>query len=83
MSIPDLELEANSPDANDGRAEEKATPGTPAFQFREARALHEDLITRRKSAEEVNSASAISKINHLRQKEKESLQDNRTARLWL
>ena len=43
MSIPDLELEANSPDANDARAEEMATPGTPAFEFREARALHEDL----------------------------------------
>ena len=83
MSIPDLELEANAPDANDARAEEKATAGTPAFEFREARALYEDLITRRKSAEEVNSASAISKIEHLRQKEKESLQDNRTARVWL
>ena len=55
--------------------------GTPAFEFREARALHEDLITRRKSVEEVNSASSISKIKTLPQKEKESLQDNRTARL--
>ena len=75
MSIPDLELEANAPEANDARSEEKAMPGTPA--------LYEDLITRRKSTEEVNSASAISKIKHLRQNEKESLQDNRTARLWL
>ena len=79
MSIPDLELEANAPDANDARAEEKATPGTTAFEFREARALHEDLITIRKSAEEVNSASSISKVK----KEKKSLQDNCTAKLWL
>ena len=81
MSIPDLELEANAPDANDARAEEKATPGTTAFEFREARALHEDLITIRKSAEEVNSASSISKVKHLRQKGKKSLQDNCTAKL--
>ena len=75
MSIPDLQLEANAPEANDARSEEKAMPGTPA--------LYEDLITRRKSAEKVNSASAISKIKHLRQKEKKSLQDNCTAKLWL
>ncbi|CAH3196081.1 unnamed protein product [Porites evermanni] len=33
--------------------------------------------------EEVSSASAISKIKHLLQQQKESLQDNRTAKLWL
>ena len=79
MSIPDLEVEANASDVNDARAEEKAMPGTPAFELREACALYEYLMTRRKSAEEVSLASAISKIKLLLQKEKESLQDNRTG----
>ena len=57
--------------------------GTPAFELQEARALYQDLIARKKSAEEVSSASAISKIKHLLQHQKESLQGNHTAKLWL
>ena len=85
VSIPDLEVEANAPDMNDARAEEEAIPGTPAFELQEAHALYADLMARKKSAEEVSSASAISKIKHLLQQQKESLQDmyNRTAKLWL
>ena len=83
MSIPDLEVEANAPDMNDARADEEATPRTPAFELQEAHALYADLMARKKSAEEVSSASAISKIKHLLQQQKESLQDNRTAKLWL
>ena len=78
MSIPDLKVEANVPDMNDTRAEDEAIPGTPGFELHEAYALYADLMARKKSAEEVSSASAISKIKHL-------LQDmyNRTAKLWL
>ena len=83
VSIPDLEVEANAPDMNDARAEEKAIPGTPAFELQEAHALYADLMARKKSAEEVSSTSAISKIKHLLQQQKESLRDKRTAKLWL
>ena len=85
MSIPDLKVEANVPDMNDTRAEDEAIPGTPGFELHEAYALYADLMARKKSAEEVSSASAISKIKHLLQQQKESLQDmyNRTAKLWL
>ena len=83
MSIPDLEVEANAPDMNDAKAEEKAIPGTTAFELQEAHALYADLMARKKSAEEVSSTSAISKIKHLLQQQKESLQDKRTAKLWL
>ena len=83
MSIPDLEVEANAPDMNDAKAEEKAIPGTPAFELQEAHALYADLMARKKSAEEVSSTSAISKIKHLLQQQKESLRDKRTAKLWL
>ena len=83
VSIPDLEVEANAPDMNDARAEEKAIPGTLAFELQEAHALYADLMARKKSAEEVSSASAISKIKHLLQQQKKSLQDNRTSKLWL
>ena len=83
VSIPGLEVEANAPDMNDARAEEKAIPGTPAFELQEAHALYADLMARKKSAEEVSSASAISKIKHLLQQPKESIQDNRSAKLWL
>ena len=40
-------------------------------------------MARKKSAEDFSSASAISKIKHLLQQQKESLQNNRTAKLWL
>ena len=40
--IPDLEVEANAPDVNDATAVEEATPGTPAFELQEARALYKD-----------------------------------------
>ena len=83
MSIPDLKVEANVPDMNDTRAEDEAIPGTPGFELHEAYALYADLMARKKSAEEVSSASAISKIKHLLQQQKKSLQDNRTAKLWL
>ena len=83
VSIPDLEEEANAPDMNDARAEEETIPGTPAFELQEAHALYADLMARKKSAEEVSSTSAISKIKHLLQQQKESLQDKRTAKLWL
>ena len=42
-----------------------------------------NLMVRKKSVEKVSSASAISKIKHLLQQQKESLQENRTAKLWL
>ena len=42
MFIPDLEVEANAPDVNDATAVEEATPGTPAFELQEARALYKD-----------------------------------------
>ena len=83
MSIPDLQVEANVPDMNNARAEEEAIAGTPAFELQEAHALYADLMARKKSAEEVSSTSAISKIKRLLQQRKESLQDNRTAKLWL
>ena len=83
VSIPDLEVEANAPDMNDARADEEATPRTPAFELQEAHALYADLMARKKSAEEVSSASAISKIKHLLKQQKESLQHNRTAKLRL
>ena len=59
-----LEVEANAPDMNDARAEEEAIPGTPAFELQEAHAPYADLMARKKSAEEVSSATAISKIKH-------------------
>ena len=34
VSIPDLEVEANAPDMNDARAEEKAIPGTLLLSFK-------------------------------------------------
>ena len=40
-------------------------------------------MARKKSADEVSSASAISKIRHQPQQHKGSSQDNRTAKLWL
>ena len=83
VSILDLEVEANTPDVNDARAEEEAIPGTPAFELQEAHDLYADLMARKKSAEDFSSASAISKIKHLLQQQKESLQNNRTAKLWL
>ena len=85
MSIPDLKVEANVPDMNDTRAEDEAIPGTPGFELHEAYALYADLMARKKSAGEVSSASAISKIKYLLQQQMESLQDmyNRTAKLWL
>ena len=83
MSIPDLKVEANVPDMNDARAEDEAIPGTPSFELHEAYALYADLMARKKSAEEVSSASAINKIKHLLQQQKESLQENFTAKLWL
>ena len=67
MSIPDLEVEANAPDMNDARAKEEAIPGTPAFELQEAHALFADLMARKKSAEEVSSTIAISKIKHMLQ----------------
>ena len=68
---------------NDARADEEAIPGTYAFELREAHALYADLMARKKSAEEVSSTSAIGKIKHLLHQQKESLQDNGTAKLWL
>ena len=83
VSIPDLEVEANAPDMNDARAEEEAIPGTPAFELQEAHAPYADFMVRKKSVEEVSSPSAINKIKHLLQQQKQSLQGNRTAKLWL
>ena len=81
MSIPYLEVEANAPDMNDARAQEEAMPGTPSFELQEAHALYADLMAKKKSVGEVSSASGISKIKHLLQKQKESLQDIRTPKL--
>ena len=83
VSIPDLEVDANAPDVNDVRAEGEAIPGTLDFELQEAHALHADSMARTKSAEEVSSASAISKIKHLLQQQKKFLLDNRTAKLCL
>ena len=83
MSIPDLEVEANAPDMSDARAEGEAIPETPAFELQEAHAPYAILMARKKSAEEVSSATAICKIKHPLQQQKESLQDNRTAKRWL
>ena len=83
VSIPDLEVEANAHDMNDARADEEAIPGTYAFELQEARALYADLMARKKSAEKLSSTSAIGKIKHLLHQQKESLQDNSTAKLWL
>ena len=83
VSIPDLEVEANAHDMNDARADEEAIPGTYAFELQEARALYADLMARKKSAEKLSSTSAIGKIKHLLHQQKESIQDNSTAKLWL
>ena len=48
VSILDFEVEANTPDVNDARAEEEAIPGTPAFELQEAHALYADLMARTK-----------------------------------
>ena len=51
--------------------------------LQEARSLFDELMNKRKSAEEVSSADVLTRIDGLLQEQRDLMNDNRTALLWL
>ena len=76
---PSVEDESHDHEADVSRPSED---GRQNCDLQEARSLFDELMNKRKSAEEVSAADILTRIDGLLQEQRDLMNDNRTALLW-
>ena len=80
---PSVEDESHDHEADVSPNARPPEDGRQNCDLQEARSLFDELMKKRKSAEEVSAADVLTRIDGLLQEQRDLMNDNRTALLWL
>ena len=80
---PSVENESHDHEVDVSPNERPPEDGRQNCDIQEARSLFDELMNKRKSAEEVSAADVLTRIDGLLQEQRDLMNDNRTALLWL
>ena len=80
---PSVEDESHDHEADVSPNARPSEDGRQNCDLQEARSLFDELMNKRKSAEEVSAADVLTRIDGLLQEQRDLMNDNRIALLWL